>query len=78
VEQIGIESTLRIETEQGRDAEALSRHEEKEGYDIKSDNRLIEVKGSKKSSPSVNLTQQQFSRLKNDPDQYYLYRPQYP
>jgi hypothetical protein len=73
VEQIGIESALRIETEQGRDAEALSRHEEKEGYDIKSDNRLIEVKGSKKSSPSVNLTQQQFSRLKDDPDQYYLY-----
>ncbi len=73
VEQIGIESALRIEEEQGREAAALARHEEKEGYDIKSDDRFIEVKGSKKSSPSVNLTQQQFSRLKSDQDKYYLY-----
>lgn len=73
VEQIGIESALRIEEEQGRDAAALPRHEEKEGYDIESDDRFVEVKGSKKSSPSVNLTQQQFSRLKDDQEKYYLY-----
>jgi len=73
VEQVAIESALLIEVEEGRDAEALSRHEEVEGYDIQSESRVIEVKGSKKESPSINLTQKQFGRLKDNRDNYYLY-----
>ncbi|MFC6906917.1 DUF3883 domain-containing protein [Halalkalicoccus tibetensis] len=73
VEQVAIESALLVEAEEGRDAKALSRHEEIEGYDIQSESRVIEVKGSKKESPSVNLTQKQFGRLKDNSDNYYLY-----
>jgi hypothetical protein len=73
IEQVAIESALLIEENEGRDAEALSRHEEVEGYDIQSESRVIEVKGSKKEMPKINLTQKQFSRLKDDRDNYYLY-----
>ena len=73
VEQIAVETALRFEETQGREAKALPRHEEVEGYDLESDGRVIEVKGSDSSSPSVRLTTKQFSRLKSDRDNYYLY-----
>jgi hypothetical protein len=73
IEQVAIESALLIEKNEGRDAKALPRHEEVEGYDIKSGSRVIEVKGSKKEMPKVKLTRKQFSRLKDDRDNYYLY-----
>jgi hypothetical protein len=73
VEQIAVETALRFEETQGRKAQALPRHEEVEGYDLESDGRVIEVKGSDSSSPSVRLTTKQFSRLKSDRENYYLY-----
>jgi len=73
VEQIAVETALRVEETQGREAKALPRHEEVEGYDLESDGRVIEVKGSDSSSPSVRLTSKQFSRLKSDRENYYLY-----
>ena len=47
IEQVAIESALLVEENEGKDAEALSRHEEVEGYDIQSDSRAIKLKGSK-------------------------------
>jgi hypothetical protein len=73
IEQIAVESALRIEANKGRSATPLPRHEEVEGYDIESGQRFIEVKGSKKSDPTVALSRQQFRRLKEDQDRYYLY-----
>lgn len=73
VEQIAVETALRFEESQGRSAKALPRHKEVEGYDLESDERVIEVKGSGSNSPSVRLTTKQFSRLKSDREDYYLY-----
>lgn len=73
VEQVAIESAKKVEEDEGRDVTVLPRHEEREGYDIESGSRLIEVKGSENEFPRINLTRKQFSRLKADKDRYYVY-----
>lgn len=73
VDEVAVESALRIERNHGRDARSLPRHEETGGYDIKSNDRLIEVKGSKAATPQITLTTKQFSRLKEEQGRYYVY-----
>lgn len=76
-EQVAVETALRFERENGRAAEALPRHKEKGGYDIKSESmtgeRLIEAKGRKSESPQISLTPNQFERLQNEGGNYYIY-----
>ena len=76
-ERVAVETALRFERENGRDAEALPRHKEKGGYDIKSESmrgeRLIEAKGRKNESPQISLTPNQFERLQNEGENYYIY-----
>lgn len=73
VDEVAVESALQIERNHGRDARSLPRHEETGGYDIESDDRLIEVKGSKAAAPQITLTTKQFSRLKEEQGRYYVY-----
>jgi hypothetical protein len=76
-ETVAVETALRFEQENGRDAEALPRHKEKGGYDIRSKSmrgeRLIEAKGRKNESPQISLTPNQFERLQNEGENYYIY-----
>lgn len=74
---MAVETALRFEKENGRDAEALPRHKEKGGYDIRSESmigeRLIEAKGRKNESPQITHTPNQFERLQNEGENYYIY-----
>ncbi len=71
-----IEFVLDYEKKRGRNPEDVSINREHVGYDIKSDNRKIEVKGIGESWASYNwqaLYKTERECLKQNPSDFYLY-----
>ena len=87
VQRIGILVALRYEEINGRKPKELSRSEETGGHDIhsreeteeeglgqiESEERYIEVKGRRQSSPDIFLTTKQYRTLQKKQDKYYVY-----
>ena len=87
VQRIGILVALRYEEINGRKSKELSRSEETGGHDIhsqeeteeeglgqiESEERYIEVKGRRQSSPDIFLTTKQYRTLQKRQDKYYVY-----
>jgi len=71
-----IELVLNYERNQGRDAKDVSNDRAHPGYDVISDNRLIEVKGIGESWNTYNwqpLYRTERECLRNNPEKFYLY-----
>lgn len=76
VERIGILSALQFEKKNGREARELG-ESEMPGYDIESRSkdgmRHIEVKSTSQSSRDMELTANEFSAMKANKDNYFVY-----
>jgi hypothetical protein len=71
-----IDLVLDYERKQGRNPEDVSNNRKHPGYDIKSNNRMIEVKGVGESWNTYNwqsLYRTEYECLKNNPSNFYLY-----
>jgi len=71
-----IEFVLDYEIKQGRNPEDVSTNKEHSGYDVKSDDRMIEVKGvgeSWKTYTWQSLYKTEVECLNNNPNSFYLY-----
>jgi len=71
-QRIGILTALHFEKKQGRRARELG-ESEKPGYDIQSEGRCIEVKGSSTADPEIFMTNREFKTLNIKREQYFVY-----
>ncbi len=73
VQRIGILTALKYEERKDRKIARELGESEKLGYDIKSKERYIEVKGSNRSNPEFTLKTNEFKTLQKNPEKYFVY-----
>ena len=71
--EIAENKVLEFEKEQSRKARRISQENANAGYDIESDGRLIEVKGSTGDEFDIYWSQNEIETARENRDKYWLY-----